>query len=470
MPTEPWQMDATEQAALIRNGALSSREATLSCLERLDKVDPKLNAITLALHEQAVAQADAADKARAKGDVLGALHGVPVTTKCNTDQIGCPSDNGVVALKELTARSDNPVIANMRKAGAIFVGRTNTPAFSMRFYTENDLHGRTENPYSREHTCGGSSGGAGAAVAAGIGTIGQGNDIAGSIRWPAYCNGVVGLRPSYGRIPAFNDTAPPGRAIASQLMAVQGPLTRTVRDARLALAVMAGRDHRDNRWIDTPLEGPAPARPIKVALVRKAPGAKPDEATAGVIVEAGRRLASAGYTVEEVDPPDLELAYELWHRIGVPDVFGALEEKANQYGDHGIKRSMELWQKLRPAGTLADFRQALTDRDGLMYAWSVFFERWPIIVMPMCAGPALPHGLDTTDESSLQSLFDMAGRYLFPAPVLGLPGLSVPLGSTKGLPLGVQIIAPRYREDLCLDAGEVIEAHEGRRIPINPKW
>src|SRR5262245_20283520 len=183
-----------------------------------------------------------------RGEPLGVLHGVPVTTKVNTDQRGCPTDNGVAAYKGLVPDADSAVVANLRRAGAIVIGRTNTPCYSMRWFTDNDLHGRTLSPWDPRITPGGSSGGAAAAVASGIGPIAQGNDIAGSVRYPAYCCGVVGLRPSYGRVPSYNPTAAPP-AIASQLMAVQGPLARTVADLRLGFAAMAVPDARDPRGV-----------------------------------------------------------------------------------------------------------------------------------------------------------------------------------------------------------------------------
>lgn len=464
-------MEAVELAALIRTGKLSSREATQSCLNRLERVNPKINAVTLALHEDALKAADAADRSRARGDVLGPLHGVPVTTKCNTDQVGVPSDNGVVAFKDLIAKTDNPVIGNMRKAGAILFARTNTPAFSMRWFTNNDLHGQTLNPYSKDHTCGGSSGGAGAATAAGIGAIAHGNDIGGSIRWPAYCNGIVGIRPSYGRVPAFNETAPPGRALASQLMAVQGPMSRTIRDCRLALDVMSQRDIRDNRWVDVPLRGPAPKRPLRAAIMPNPPGGPVDPAVSEAIRTAGRHLEAAGYIVEERTPPQFLSLVELWHKIGVVDVFGGLAEKIEKYGDYGIKRVAEMWCKLRPPADLATFQAAWVERDAAIHEWNMFLEDTPVLVMPTCAEAALPLGLDTANEAGLERFFNAAGRFLLQLPVLGLPGLSVPVGQDKaGLPVGAQIVAQRYREDLCFDAGEIIESHEGPRKAIDPKF
>jgi amidase len=171
---------------------------------------------------------------RRRGDTLGPLHGVPVTVKINVDMCGHAITNGVVAFKDHRATDDSPVVANLRRAGAVIIGRTNTPAFSVRWFTENDQHGRTYNPWSRAHTPGGSSGGASSAVAAGMGAIAHGNDLAGSVRYPAYCTGVHGLRPSFGRVPAFLPSAKEERPLSMAMMSVQGPLARHVADLRLA--------------------------------------------------------------------------------------------------------------------------------------------------------------------------------------------------------------------------------------------
>ena len=164
-----WSWSAQRLAAAIRSGAVSAREAAQSSLQRVQAVNPALNAIVDLMADEALAAADAADAARRRGDVLGPLHGVPVTVKVNVDLQGRATTNGVVAFKDNIASEDSPVVANLRQAGAVIIGRTNTPAFSVRWFTDNDLHGRTLNPWSREHTPGGSSGGASSAVAAGMG-------------------------------------------------------------------------------------------------------------------------------------------------------------------------------------------------------------------------------------------------------------------------------------------------------------
>ena len=466
---ELWQLDATELARLIRLGQVSSREAVASCLKRMDAVNGKLNAIVRRMDEEALADADARDAARARGEALGALHGVPVTTKINVDHRGHPTDNGVVALKDLMAPDDSPVVANLRKAGAVFIGRTNAPAFSMRIFSDNGLHGRTLNPLDRDISPGGSSGGAGAAVAVGMGPIGHGNDIGGSVRVPAYCNGIVGLRTGFGRVPAYSTTTSAPRTIGAQLMSTQGPLTRTVRDARLALAVMAAGDPRDTRWVDAPLRGPTPRRPVRVALVPELPGGTTHPAQAKAVRTAGRHLAAAGYVVEEVLPPETEEVVRLWCIIGSGDVFRDLGPKIERMGDADAVASLRHWLQIHPAppdpNTVLD---ALAHRDRLLLAWQTFFQDRPLIVMPTLCDLPPPQNEDQTLEGTRRILESLRASLL--SPLLGLAGLSVPVGRHGALRTGVQIIPARSREDMALDAGEVIEACEGVVQPVDPAW
>jgi amidase len=465
---ELWRLDAFDLADLIRTGRTSSREVTQSALARLHAVNPAVNAITRALDEEALAAADACDAARARGERLGSLAGVPVTTKCNVDQQGLPTDNGVPALRDLIAETDSPVVAALRRAGAVIIGRTNTPAFSMRGHTDNALHGATINPWNRGATPGGSSGGAGAALAVGIGAIAQGNDIGGSIRWPAYCNGVVGLRPSYGRVARTNDTAPVGRPMSSQLMAVDGPLARTVRDVKLGFEAMAARDPRDNRWTPVPLRLEPPARPIKVALVTRSDGPPVAPACWEAVRTAGRYLEAAGYAVEEVSPPDLHAVSELWHGIGTTEQFALLGPMLAQAGDPGIVAFMENWWSLKPPRDMAGYMRAFIERDALLHRWTLFLEEYPIVIMPSSTERPVPAGIDVEGIDGARRMID-AIYFQLTLPVLGLPGLAVPVGMDGDLPMGVQLAGARWREDLLFDAGAVIEAHEGARRPIDPR-
>src|SRR6478735_2414066 len=191
-----WRWSATRVAAAIRSREISAREAVDASLSRMSSVNGKLNAVTVDLSDAAHAAADRADRAVAASDTpLGPLHGVPVTIKENVDQEGCATTNGVVGFQHIIATTDSPIVANWKRAGAVILGRTNTPGFSFRLDTVNDLRGRTYSPWSRTHTPGGSSGGASSSVAAGMTPLAHGNDIAGSVRFPAYACGLAGLRP-----------------------------------------------------------------------------------------------------------------------------------------------------------------------------------------------------------------------------------------------------------------------------------
>ena len=242
-----WRLGAVDLADLIQRREVSAREATQSVLARVAEVNPRINALPFVMAEAALAAADAADAAMARGDALGPLHGVPVTVKINIDVAGMATTDGAQALEGNIASADPPLVTALREAGAILVGRSNAPAFSLRWFSDNDLHGRTLNPFDAGVTPGGSSGGAAAAVATGMGAIAHGNDYGGSVRYPAWACGVVGLRSTVGRIPSYKASAP-HRILSNQQMSVQGPLTRTVADARLALRVMSRGSALDPQW------------------------------------------------------------------------------------------------------------------------------------------------------------------------------------------------------------------------------
>jgi len=433
-------------------------------------VNPAINAVVRPLHESALAEAAAADQALARGQAVGPLHGVPITIKVNVDMAGQPTDNGVVAFKDLMATRDNPVVARLRGAGGIVIGRTNTPGFSMRWFTDNALHGATRNPWDAERTPGGSSGGAAAATAAGIGAIAHGNDILGSVRYPAYCCGLVGLRVGYGRVPAYNFTAAAApRPISAQLMAVQGPLTRRVRDARAAFAAMAGTDPHDPRCVDLPLEGPEPPHPIRVALVANPAGrGGVAPVVADAVRRAGRALAAAGYAVEEAEPPELGAAADLWYAIAMDDAIAALEPAVAQYGDEGIQRALGFWRVLYPARDTRHVLAALTERERLLRLWELFLVERPLVVTPVSNEPPFRVDADLVDAETTRGL--MAAQIMQAVvPVLGLPSISVPTGVVDGLPTGVQITGGRAREDLCLDAAAAIETACPMPTPIDPR-
>jgi amidase len=467
--SEPlWRWPAHQLAAAIRHGAVSAREAAASALARVQEVNPALNAIVDVMADEALAAADAADAALRRGEPPGPLHGVPVTVKVNVDLRGRPTTNGVVAFKDLVAADDSPVVANLRRAGAVIIGRTNTPAFSVRWFTENDLHGRTLNPWSRAHTPGGSSGGASSAVAAGMGAIAHGNDLAGSVRYPAYCTGVVGLRPSFGRVPAYLPSAKDERPLSLATMSVQGPLARCVADVRLALQAMSAGDARDPWWVPAPLAGPALPRPIRVAMTVNCQGEPADAAAVAAVRQAGAWLAEAGYAVEEVEPPSLAQAQELWKLMANDEARRFMWPAVEQFGDEGVRRSFGWMLADSPVLDHSAHLKAFAKRATLVRRWQLFLERYPLVLAPVSGEPPFRWGLDVESEATMARVL-RAQESQFAVPVLGLPAVSVPTGLAGGLPMGVQFIGPRFREDLVLDAAEVIEARCPPMTPVDPR-
>jgi amidase len=435
----------------------------------MHEVNPKLNAVTVDLSAQALAQAGRADEELARGHAIGPLHGVPVTTKENVDQEGCATVNGVAANRDLVASADSPVVANLRKAGAIVIGRTNPPAMSFRLDTVNDFRGRTYSPWSRTHTPGGSSGGASSSVAAGIAPIGQGNDIAGSVRYPAFCTGLVGLRPSFGRIPAYNGTAARERTISSQLMSVQGPLARSVRDVRLALSAMAQHDPRDPWWTPAPLIGPkAPRRVAVVDAAEDLGGIAPGPAMQVALRIATSALSDAGYEVVREKTPGFRRAFELWFEMLVPEFRKFMHADFERDGDEGIRVAMRYVLDNVPETDEASHLRALSERTRVIRDWNLFFVDTPLVLTVVCTEPPYAHGFDLESAARTMRLWREAST-LMAVPVLGLPGIAVPTGLADGLPVGVQIVGPRFREDLVLAAAEAIESRVTRLTPVDPR-
>ncbi len=460
-----WRLSATELASHIRSRKISAREAASAALERLNAVNPAINAVVDHRPEETLAQADAVDAAIAKGENPGALGGVPITTKVNVDQAGFATTNGVRLQRDLVAQHNSPVVDNLLKAGAVVVGRTNAPAFSYRWFTTNLLHGDTKNPRDPSITPGGSSGGAAAAVTSGIGHIAHGTDIAGSIRYPAYACGVHGLRPTIGRVPAFNASLPE-RPIGPQITAVSGPIARTVGDVRLALHAMAQRDVRDPWWVPAPLEGPA--RPKRAALCLRPGGLETVKEVAAAVADAGKRLERAGWTVEEItDIPPFEEAADLQIKLWLADGYDAMVDAAEREGDPGALAVLRGHEKTARSLDLAVFSKTLTRRATLIRAWETFFETYPVIVMPPCGELPFPWQLDLKDDASFRRVW-RAQMPQIALPFIGMPGLTVSTGLVGRVPVGVQIVAGRYREDLCLLVGEAIEAGGVPPSPIDP--
>src|ERR1700689_3554630 len=387
-----WRLSAADIAALIRSKKVSAKQAASAALARLDAVNPSINAVVDHRSDDVLAQAAAIDAAIARNEDVGPLAGVPVTVKVNIDQQGFATTNGIKLQRDLIASSNSPVIDSLRKAGAVILGRTNCPAFSYRWFTTNLIHGDTKNPRDPGITPGGSSGGAGAAVAAGIGHIAHGTDIAGSIRYPAYACGVHGLRPTVGRVAAFNASLPE-RPIGPQSSAVSGPLARTIGDIRIALHAMSGKDARDPWWVPAPLEGPAMPKRAALCLAPDSLETAPEVKAA--VIDAGKRLQRAGWTVEEIaDTPPLREPAELQTKLWLGDGYEAQLAAAEREGDPGALACLRgNKSKVFPFDADA-LSKTLTRRATLTREWLQFFETWSVLLMPVSGELPFADGLD----------------------------------------------------------------------------
>lgn len=467
MSDELWRWSAVRLAAALRRREISCHEVTTACIARLDAVNPRLNAVVEIHAESALAAARKADALIAAGAPLGLLHGIPITTKLNVDQQGSATTNGVTALQGVIAENDNPVISNLRQAGAIILGRTNVPAFSWRWFTDNDLHGRTLNPWNAAITPGGSSGGAAAAVASGIGPLALGSDLAGSIRYPAYACGVVGIRPTLGRIPAFDASAPVERTPFSQLMVTQGPLARNIDDLRLGLKAMAVGDVRDPWWVPAPFL-PAPMdRPLRVAVCRQIDGFAVDRTVADAVAQAAGWLADAGCMIEDALPPRFAETFALFVGLMTEARHGFLQ-RIEAIGDDAIKRAARGMAAASAPLDLAAYMSALSKRTTLLRAWQAFLDHHDVLLMPTSWRAPLPLDLDQAGDAAMAGIIE-AQSPLIAINVLGLPALALPTGSVDDVPQGVQLIAARFREETCFAAGALIEERAGLVTPIDPR-
>jgi amidase len=460
-------------ARAIRAREVSSREAVESCLARIAAVNPRVNAIVDLMADEALAAADKADAAVKTGADLGALHGVPVTLKINVDMAGRPTTNGVVAFKNKIPEAESPPVILWRKAGAIFIGRTNVPAFSTRYFTDCELHGRTLNPWDPRRTPGGSSGGAAAAVATGMGALAHGNDRAGSIRYPSYACGVYGLRPSLGRVPTFEPGVPETLAVATQLANTQGPLARSVRDLRLGTLAMMGRDARDPWWVPVPLRDEAPAKG-RVALCAGIPEAEVDPAVAAAVRQAGKWLAEAGYAVEEAPPPHLHEAGSLFFTLVVSENAVSKDDRAGTtkaieaLGDEACKRARRSMVAAIPPLDYEGYVSALARRAALLRRWMVFFERYQFAVLPVSWQRPFAVDEDQKGDAAMAALL-RAQVPTLACSTLDLPGLACPATLADGVPVGVQLVGPRYGEELLFAGAQAIEARTAVKTPIDPR-
>tara|TARA_R110002073_G_scaffold156582_1_gene311885 strand:+ start:144 stop:1553 length:1410 start_codon:yes stop_codon:yes gene_type:complete len=459
MTNDLWKLSAVDMRKGLDAKDFSAVEVMTSVLGRTHTTNPKLNAVVFDYSDQAIAKAKEADAALAKGEHWGPLHGIPVTIKVNVDYEGTPNTNGLPALANNIASGNSPVVQNLLNAGAIIFGKTNTPELSMRGTTDNPLHGLTHSPWDERASPGGSSGGASSACAAGMGPIHHGNDIGGSLRIPASCCGLTTVKSGLGRVPAYNPSAPAERGLLSQLMSVQGAICREVKDVRLATKVMAQSDPRDPWWAPVPFEGPDLPKPIKVAVSKESHGYPiHPEITAGIDRAAGY-LRDAGYQVEEVEIPPVLEAARAWLSVALLELKDTLDPLAREHGSATIQGVFDSYYRM---GNMVDHQEYLfgiADRSRLVRQWNVLLEDYPLILTPFLMRPTYDYDYDETFQGA-KDIFDSM-IYSYGLNYLSLPAGNVPIGLIEGRPSGVQLIGQRFREDLILDAMQVVEDQVG---------
>ena len=323
------------------------------------------------------------------------------------------------------------------------------------------------NPWDRSRTPGASSGGEAAALATGMTPLGLGNDGLGSLRWPAQCCGVSALKPTLGRIPHASSSEPVDAPIGVQLTSVEGPMARRVADLRAALEVMAGPSWRDPWSVPAPLRGPEPGQPVRVALVADPAGMGTASQVQEGVRMAGAALRDAGYAVEEIEPPSIELAARtLLDMLNTPEVRAGWEAMAALM-PADTARFMSAFQEVAgPPDPVASV-QGFMARQSLLRSWWEFQETYPLIVAPVFTEVPFAAGTDLDDGRVAETIRGM--RMTLAVNALGLPAVALPVGVAGGLPQAAQVIGPRYREDLCLDAAQAIEDRVGIFTPIEPR-
>lgn len=462
--TELHASTATDLASLIRAGDVSSREVVDAHLARIEAVNANLNAVTVVLADTAREAADAADRARRAGRSLGPLHGVPFTIKENIDCLGSPTTNGLHALRKAMPYLDAPSVARMKAAGAIPLARTNMSEMGLRLCTDNPLRGRTKNPWNPRVTAGGSSGGDAVAVATGMTPIGLGSDLGGSLRVPASCCGVATCKPTTGRIAHAASLPPQDYGFSGQAMLALGPMARSVADLRLCLSVLAGRDIRDPRSVDVPFTG-APLDERRAALVTAVAGTGLPPASLVAVRRAGALLAAAGWIVDEVEPPEVLRVGELWHKLVAMDLAVVMPLVQPVVSPALYEHVMRLCR----AAKLAEVSHSRLheERSRLQRAWSGFFAEYPVVVGPSLIGAPWPLDADLDPAQGLDLIQD-ATRFILPGNALGVPVVALPAGISEGLPVGIQLYADLWRDDLCLEAAEVVERGMSMPLPVDP--
>ena len=448
-----------KMAAAIRRRDFSPDELIAAHLARIAKLDPLLNAFIFK-NGEALNEARAATEALRNGSDLGPLHGVPLSIKSSIDVAGWPCPAGSRLRRNYVAPADAPLVARLRRAGAIFLGNTNTPEFLMAYETDNVLHGRTNSPWDTSRTPGGSSGGESAAIAARCVAGGVGSDGGGSIRVPAHFTGICGLKPTNGRVPATGHF--PASAGPFTIIGVVGPMARTIDDLALLFEVMAGLDYGDPSSAPVPFRKPTDAEvtSLRVGFFEQHPSAPATLETRAAVQKAARILAQSGMGVEEFLPPDLAEAGKLWW-----DFFGRTGERVlgPLVAGHEADLSpilMEYLERARIGPPLAidELIGSMLQRDNLRSRFLEKMERHPILLCPVCTVPAFRHGEREWVIDGQTVDYWQAMSYSQWFNLIGSPSAVVPVAmSSDGLPIGVQVVGRPFEDELVLAVAKRIE-------------
>ncbi|GAB4528812.1 MAG: amidase [Anaerolineae bacterium] len=453
---------AATLAKAIRRREVSSQEVVEACLARIEAVNPQLNAVVQVTADAARDQARAADAALARGEIQGPLHGVPMTIKDSLDTAGVITTGGTLGRRSYVPAQDASVVARMRKAGAILLGKTNTPELTLSIETDNLIYGRTNNPYDLSRTPGGSSGGAAAIIAAGGSPLDLGSDTGGSIRQPAHFCGIAGLKPTWGRVPRT------GHIISFDVGALEmltqiGPMARFVEDLSLVLPIIAGEDWRDPGVVPAPLGDPREVKlkELRVAFYADNGVVQPTPETAATVRAAAHALSEAGISPVEDRPPEVESAVGLWMELALADGAAWVRRLLAMAGTDEVHPVLRKRFLEREAISSDGFSSLLTRWGRIRGAMHSFMKHYDVMICPVNAYPAMLHELvyEQANGWSYSRIYNLTGW-----PVAVVRGGTSP----EGLPIGVQIVARPWREDVALAVAGHLETALGgwQRPPL----
>jgi len=448
---------ARSLADAIRVKDLSSREVVEACLARIDEVNGRLNAVVQVTGDRALAEAREADDMTARGESKGPLHGVPMTIKDSLDTEEVVTTGGTTGRANFVPEHDSTVVARLRAAGAVLMGKTNTPELTYAGETDNLVYGRTNNPYDLARTPGGSSGGAAAIVAAGGSPFDMGSDTGGSIRLPAHFSGIAGIKPTSGRVPRTGHIVPFGMGAVDSLTQI-GPMARYVEDLYPLLRVISGPDWRDPAMVPMPLGDPIQVGlgTLRIAVHTDNGIMAPTAETAEAVEAAAAAMADAGAHVEMEAPGPLDRTYELARRLFSADGRAGIERRLEAAGTTEVHEWLSERVDDSEPIPVREYTALLEEVDRFRSEMLGFMEQFDVIVCPTCSFPAPPHGR-TLDED-MRIGFSYTSTYN----LTGWPGAVVRGGtSPEGLPIGVQVVARPWREDVALAVARHLQSALG---------